>query len=481
MVSESSGEPMQDCRNHYIHGQWVSPQSPHEITVENPATEQPIAVISSGNSADVDSAVAAARQAFDTFSQTTRDKRLALLRNLLAIYMDRYEDMTQAIHLEMGAPVDFSRHAQADCGRGHLQSAIDVLQHYSLKQTIDNSLIVKEPIGVCALITPWNWPINQVACKVAPALATGCTVVLKPSEIAPLSAYLFAEMIDQAGFPPGVFNLVNGCGNTVGAALAQHPDVDMVSFTGSTQAGIAVAKAAADSVKRVTQELGGKSPNILLDDADFDQAIKKGIFMCMENSGQSCNAPTRMLVPETRYQEALALAKKSIASVVVDRPEKKGRHIGPLASRDQYRKVQQFIHLAIEEGATLLAGGPGKPPGLEIGHYAKPTIFADVHNNMAIAREEIFGPVLAIMSYTDEAQAIDIANDSPYGLSAYIQTSDIDRGKHLATKLRAGMVRINHAVHDYNAPFGGYKQSGNGREWGEYGFEEFLEVKAISV
>jgi aldehyde dehydrogenase (NAD+) len=306
-------------------------------------------------------------------------------------------------------------------------------------------------------------------------------VVLKPSEIAPLSAYLFAEMIDQAGFPPGVFNLVNGCGKTVGAALAEHPDVDMISFTGSTRSGVSVAKAAADSVKRVTQELGGKSPNILLDDANFEQSIKKGIFLCMENSGQSCNAPTRMLVPESRYQEALALAKKSITSVKVDHPEKKGRHIGPLASREQYQKVQRLIQLAIEEGATLLAGGLGKPTGLETGYYAKPTIFIDVHNNMTIAREEVFGPVLVIIPYADEAQAIDIANDSPYGLSAYIQTSNLDRGKSIASKLKAGMVRINQAPHGYNIPFGGYKQSGNGREWGEYGFEDYLEIKAISL
>jgi len=472
---------MRDCRKFFINGQWVLPNEANDLTVENPATEKPVAVISQGTIVDVNKAVAAACHAFTEFGQTTREIRLALLENLLTIYINRYDEMVQAIHLEMGAPIDFAHNEQADCGRGHLQSAINALKHYPFEQTIENSQIIKEPIGVCGLITPWNWPINQVACKVAPALATGCTMVLKPSEKAPLSAYLFAEMIDEAGFPPGVFNLVNGSGTVVGTALAEHPDIDMVSFTGSTRAGVAVAKAAANSVKRVTQELGGKSPNILLEDADFERAIKKGIFMCMENTGQSCNAPTRMLVPQSRYQEALALAKESVKLVKVDCPEKPGRHLGPLASGEQYLKVQQLIQDAINEGATLIAGGTGKPEGLETGHYVRPTIFADVDNSMTIAREEVFGPVLVMIPYSNEEEAISIANDTPYGLSAYIQAADIERGKEIARKLRAGMVRINHAPHSYDAPFGGYKQSGNGREWGEHGFEDYLEIKAISL
>lgn len=472
---------MQDCQKFYINGEWVNPSKANDFPVENPATEQSVAIISRGSDIDVDRAVIAARQAFLSFSQDTRETRLALLENLLKIYKRRYDEMAQAIHLEMGAPIDFSYTEQADCGRGHLQSAIDALRHYTFEQTIDNTLVMKEAIGVCGLITPWNWPINQIVCKVAPALATGCTMILKPSEVSPLSAYLFAEMIDEAGFPPGVFNLINGCGDTVGTALAEHPDIDMISFTGSTKAGVSVAKAAANSVKRVTQELGGKSPNILLDDADLERSIKKGIFMCMENTGQSCNAPTRMLIPQSHYEEAVALARKAVKKVVVDHANKAGRHLGPLVSREQYDKVQQLIQTALDEGARLIAGGPGKPKGLETGYYAKPTIFADVNNEMTIAREEVFGPVLVMIPYQYEEDAIRIANDTPYGLSAYIQTGDVARGKRIARRLRAGMVRINHAPHSYNAPFGGYKQSGNGREWGEYGFEDYLEIKAISV
>ena len=472
---------MQDCRKFYINGKWINPTEFNDFPVENPATEQPVAVISQGSATDVDNAVTAARQAFTCFSQSTRETRLALLENLLKIYMHRYDEMAHAIHLEMGAPIDFSHTEQADCGRGHLQSTIDALQHYTFEQTIENTLIVKEAIGICGLITPWNWPINQIVCKVAPALATGCTIILKPSEIAPLSAYLFTEMIDEAGFPPGVFNLINGCGATVGSAMAEHPDIDMISFTGSTKAGISVAKAAANTVKRVTQELGGKSPNILLDDTNFEHSIKKGIFMCMENTGQSCNAPTRMLIPQSHYIEAIKFARESVKKVKVDHSNKEGRHLGPLANQEQYDKVQQFIQLALNEGATLIAGGPGKPEGLETGYYVKPTIFADVHNEMAIAREEVFGPVLVMIPYQDEDDAIRIANDTPYGLSAYIQTGDVVRGKRIARRLHAGMVRINHAPHSYNVPFGGYKQSGNGREWGEYGFEDYLEIKAISI
>jgi aldehyde dehydrogenase (NAD+) len=470
---------MRDCRKFYINGEWVDPIQTNDFPVENPATEQQIAVISLGKKADVDIAVTAASVAFEHFSQTNCEERLALLEELLAIYMLRYDEMAEAIHLEMGAPISFSQAAQADCGRGHIQSAIDTLHRYEFEHRFGNTFIVKEPIGVCGLITPWNWPINQIACKVAPALATGCTIILKPSEMAPLSAHLFSEMIDQAGFPPGVFNLVNGDGPTVGAALAEHPDIQMISFTGSTRAGITVAKAASDTVKRVTQELGGKSPNLLLDDADFGKAVNQGVLLCMNNTGQSCNAPTRMLVPHSRYEEAVTLAKSAAEQVQVDLPSKEGQHIGPLVSRAQYDKVQRLMQSALDQGARLVAGGLGKPEGFETGHYVKPTVFADVNNQMTIAREEVFGPVLVMIPYRDEADAINIANDTPFGLAAYIQTGDTARGQRIAHRLRAGMVRINHASHGYNLPFGGYKQSGNGREWGEYGFEDYLEIKTI--
>ncbi|WP_461481777.1 aldehyde dehydrogenase family protein [Porticoccus sp.] len=471
---------MRNCRQFYINGQWVDPAARHDLPVENPATEQVIAVISQGSREDLNHAVAAARQAFPDYSQTSREQRLAWLEALLAAYMARYEEMAQAISLEMGAPISFSRSDQADCGRGHLKSAIAALRHYPFEQTMGRSCIVREAIGVCGLITPWNWPINQIACKVAPALATGCTLVLKPSEIAPLSAYLFADMVHQAGFPAGVFNLVNGSGPVIGQGLAEHPDIDMLSFTGSTRAGVAVAKAAADTVKRVAQELGGKSPNLLLDDADFDKAVPQGVWLCMENTGQSCNAPTRMLVPEQHYDRVVALAATTADDIAVGQPDREGPHIGPLASREQFDKVQGLIQTALDEGARLVAGGPGKPVGFETGHFARPTVFADVHNQMTIAREEVFGPVLVLIPYRDEAEAVAIANDTPYGLAAYIQTGDVVRGRRIARQLRAGMVRINGAPHSYNAPFGGYKQSGNGREWGELGFEDYLEIKAIS-
>ena len=471
---------MRNCRQFYIAGQWVDPLIGDDLLVENPATEQPIAVITQGSIEDLNHAVAAARSAFLTYSQTSREERLGLLEKLLAVYMERYEEMAAAISLEMGAPISFSRSDQADCGRGHLKSAIDALRHYPFEQTMGRTCIVREPIGVCGLITPWNWPINQIACKVAPALATGCTMVLKPSEIAPLSAHLFADMVHQAGFPPGVFNLINGSGPVIGQGLAEHPDIDMMSFTGSTRAGIAVAKAAADTVKRVAQELGGKSPNLLLDDADFDQAVPKGVAMCMENTGQSCNAPTRMLVPIEQYERVVSLAAKAASDIVIGQPDREGPHIGPLASREQFNKVQQLIQTALDDGARLVAGGLGKPQGFETGYFVRPTVFADVNNQMTIAREEVFGPVLVLIPYHDEAEAIHIANDTPYGLAAYIQTSNVERGRRIARQLRAGMVRINGASHGYNAPFGGYKQSGNGREWGELGFEDYLEIKALN-
>lgn len=472
---------MKDIRQFYIDGGWVDPETANDFPVENPATEEQIAVISMGTKSDVEKAVTAARQAFESFSQTSREERLALLNKLLAIYVERYGEMADAISQEMGAPISLAKGLQADTGRGHLQTAVDALEDYEFETTVANARIVREPIGVCGFITPWNWPINQVVCKVAPALATGCTMVLKPSELAPLSAHLFAEMVDQAGYPAGVFNLVDGDGPEVGAAISAHPDVDMVSFTGSTRAGIAVAKAAADTVKRVAQELGGKSPNVLLDDADFEQAVTGGVLHCMNNTGQSCNAPTRMLVPESRYEEAVAFAKTAAESVQVDDPAKEGEHIGPLVSRLQYEKVQHLIQVAMNEGARLVAGGPGKPEGHETGHFSKPTVFADVNNDMTIAREEVFGPVLVMIPYKDEDEAIRIANDTPYGLAAYVQAGDGGRGQRVAARLRAGMVCLNGAPHIYSSPFGGYKQSGNGREWGEFGFEDYLEIKSIST
>lgn len=472
---------MKDLRQFYIDGAWVDPETANDFPVENPATEEQIAVISLGTQTDVDKAVASARRAFESYSQTSREERLALLEKLLAIYMVRYGEVAQAISQEMGAPMTLAQGLQADTGRGHLQAAIDTLKEFEFERQVANARIVREPIGVCGFITPWNWPINQVVCKVAPALATGCTMVLKPSEIAPLSAHLFAEMIDQAGFPAGVFNLVDGDGPTVGAALSAHTDIDMMSFTGSTRAGIAVAKAAADTVKRVAQELGGKSPNVLLDDADFEQAVTGGVLHCMNNTGQSCNAPTRMLVPQSRYEEAVTLAKAAAESVEVGDPEKEGEHIGPLVSRAQYDKVQGLMQTAIDEGARLVAGGPGKPEGQETGYFARPTVFADVNNEMTIAREEVFGPVLVMIPYKDEDEAIRIANDTPYGLAAYLQSGDMEHGQRVASRLKAGMVCLNGAPHIYSSPFGGYKQSGNGREWGEFGFEDFLETKSIST
>ena len=471
---------MKDCRQFYINGNWVNPLSVHDYPVVNPATEQTIATISLGTGKDVDIAVSAACQAFSSFGYSSVEQRIALLEALLKQYMDNYDAMAHAISLEMGAPIDFAINAQADCGKGHIESTLTALKEFQFERTLANAQIVKEPIGVCGFITPWNWPINQIACKVAPALATGCTMILKPSEIAPLSAQLFSQMVHDAGYPAGVYNMVHGDGMGVGSAISSHPDIDMVSFTGSTRAGIAIAKSAADTVKRVAQELGGKSPNIILDDADIEKVVKKGVLGCMSNTGQSCNAPTRMLVPTSRYQQAVEVAKATVAKVNVGSPAEHGNHIGPLVSEDHFNKVQNMIQLGIDEGATLLAGGVGKPQGFETGYFTKPTIFTDVNNNMAIAREEVFGPVLVMIPYEGDEQAIEIANDTPYGLAAYIQSEDVSRAKRVAGKIRAGMISINGASHYYTSPFGGYKQSGNGREWGEFGFDDFLEIKSIS-
>ncbi|MBT5795948.1 MAG: aldehyde dehydrogenase family protein, partial [Porticoccaceae bacterium] len=446
----------------------------------NPANEEMVATISLGGETDVNLAVAAAKRAFASYSQTSIEERVALMEKLLQIYMDRYDEMSVAISVEMGAPISFATAAQADTGRGHINTALEALKQFEFERQVGNTRIVKEPIGVCGFITPWNWPINQISCKVAPALATGCTMVLKPSEIAPISGYLFTEIMHQAGFPAGVYNMVNGDGPNVGAVIASHPDVDMVSFTGSTRAGVLVAQAAAPTVKRVTQELGGKSPNIIFDDADLESAVSGGVMRMMSNTGQSCNAPSRMLVQSSVYDQAVEIAKQAAESVVVDQPTSQGGHIGPLSSRVQFEKVQGLIEKGISEGATLVAGGLGKPEGFDSGYFVKPTVFAGVNNQMTIAQEEIFGPVLAMIPFDTEEQAIEIANDTPYGLAAYFSTSSAERARRVGSQLRAGMVSVNSASQDYAAPFGGYKQSGNGREWGEFGFDDYLEIKGIT-
>ncbi|WP_136658556.1 aldehyde dehydrogenase family protein [Nitratireductor sp. XY-223] len=466
----------------YIDGEWVAPARPNDCEVINPATEEACAVISLGSEEDVNRAVAAARRAFESFSKTTLEERIRLIERLLEIMHERNEEMAQAVSVEMGAPIKLARGGQAGSGPFHVEGFLQALSQYHFEEDLDSQgeHIVHEPIGVCGLITPWNWPVNQIALKVVPALAVGCTCVLKPSEIAPLSAIVFAEMIDAAGFPKGVFNLVNGEGVVVGEAMSRHPDIDMMSFTGSTRAGAAVSRAAAETVKRVTLELGGKSPNIVFEDADLETAIKKGVFGCMENTGQSCNAPTRMLVQRSVYNDAVRLAGEYAGKVEVGDPTQEGRHIGPLVSEAQFNKVQGLINTAIDEGARLVAGGPGRPDGLNRGYFVRPTVFADVDNGMTIAREEVFGPVLAMIPFDTEEEAIAIANDTPYGLAAYVQTADQAKARRVAKQLRAGMVQINGAQRPAGSPFGGYKQSGNGREGGRWGLEDFLEVKAIS-
>jgi aldehyde dehydrogenase (NAD+) len=463
----------------YIDGEWVDPATPNPFDVINPATEEVCGRISLGSPVDVDRAVAAAKRAFATYSQTTRDERIALLEAILAEFGRRYEDVAEAIMEEMGAPRGLARGAQAGSGTQHLKAALRALKEFEFEERNRSTLIIREPIGVCGLITPWNWPMNQVAVKVAPALAAGCTMVLKPSEIAPFDAMIFAEVLDAAGVPAGVFNLVNGDGPGVGTALSSHPDVDMVSFTGSTRAGVLVAQNAAPTVKRVAQELGGKSANILLDDADFETAVRGGTEEVFDNTGQSCNAPTRMLVPRDRMDEAARIAAEVAREARVGDPREEVTEIGPLVSDAQWNKVQALIQQGIDEGATLIAGGTGKPEGLDKGYFVKPTVFANVDNTMTIAREEIFGPVLAIIPYDDEDDAIRIANDTPYGLSGCVSSASLDRARRVAARMRTGMVHINGAHLDSMAPFGGYKQSGNGREWGPFGIEEFLEVKSI--
>lgn len=466
----------------YVDGHWLEPRPDASfMDVTNPATEATVARIVLGDATDVDRAVQAAHRAFATFGYSTLDQRIASLRRLVQVFERRYDEMVTAISTEMGAPHDLSKDSQAACGPGHLNTVIEAAQALEWESRGGRSShLVREPIGVCGLITPWNWPINQLAAKIGPALAAGCTVVLKPSELAPLSAQLFAEFIDEAGYAPGVFNLVHGTGPVVGRALSAHPLIDMISFTGSTRAGIDVAKTAADSVKRVAQELGGKNANIVFADADLEKAVKRGVLHCFSNSGQSCNAPTRMLVESSVYERATEIAKSAGDAVQVGDPMRLGPHIGPVVSRTQFEKIQRLIEIGISEGARVLVGGPGKPAGFEQGFYVKPTIFRDVHNQMTIAREEIFGPVLAMIPFRSTDEAIEIANDTPYGLGAYVQTGDVEKARTVARRLRAGSVYLNGASQDYELPFGGYKQSGNGREWGAWGLNEFLEVKSIN-
>jgi aldehyde dehydrogenase (NAD+) len=471
---------MENLQKFYINGEWVAPLSGQTMPVINPATEGVIGTVALGNEADVDRAVAAASRAFDQFSQTSKAERLDLLRKVKTITERRFEDLAQAMRMEMGAPITMSRGAQADAAIGHLQGFIDALEEHEERIKLKNGdIMVREPIGVCGLITPWNWPMNQITLKVLPALATGCTCVLKPSEHTPISAVIYAEILDEAGYPAGVFNLVQGEGPVVGAAMSRHPDIQMMSFTGSTRAGTAVTCDAAETVKRVTLELGGKSPNLVFADCDLEERVSASVAECMFNTGQSCDAPTRLLVEQSCYDEVLRIAKKAAEETAVGNPEKEGDHIGPLFDKIQFDRVQTMIKVGIDEGATLLAGGMGKPDGMDKGWFVKPTIFADVTNDMRIAREEIFGPVLSIIPFDNENEAISIANDTPYGLAAYLQTGDPERAERVAARLKAGAVHINGGGFNYGSPFGGYKQSGNGREGGMMGLEDYLETKTL--
>ena len=459
----------------YIDGAWVDPAAPSTLGIVNPATEKTFAQISVGSRRDVDRAAKAARRAFASYSVTSVEARLSWLHKIIEGFRARLPELARMMTLEMGAPITFATERQATVALFHFEEAARVLANYKFEERMGNGIVRREPIGVCGLITPWNWPLNQVASKVAPALATGCTVVLKPSEIAPLSAMLFAEIVDDAG----VFNLVNGCGPTVGEAIAAHPEIDMVSFTGSTTAGVRVAKLAADTVKRVAQELGGKSANIILADADVKTAVIQGVHACYTNGGQNCQSPTRMLVPRAQRDAAFAAAREAVETIRLGDPLDPASTMGPLVSHAQFEKVQDLIQSGVDEGATLVAGGTGRPSEVNRGYYVRPTVFGDVTPQMKIAREEIFGPVLSIMSYDTEDEAIEIANDTPFGLAGFVQSSDPDRARAVANRIRAGRVYLNGAPFDRSLPFGGYKQSGNGREFGVFGFEEYLEVKAI--
>ena len=482
---ESSGghgkaNAMVDRLKFYIDGAWAAPASAKTMPVVNPATEEAMYEIALGGAADVDKAVAAARRAFESYSMTTPEERAALLQRVIEVYKSRMKEIAAAISNEMGAPLPLAERAQAAAGLGHLMTTLEMLKTYPFEERLGSAMLLREPVGVAGMITPWNWPLNQIACKVAPALAAGCTMVLKPSEYTPTSALIFAEVLHEAGVPAGVFNLVNGLGPEVGAAMASHPGLDMISFTGSTRAGIEVAQRAAPTVKRVTQELGGKSANVILDDANFEKAIGGGAAHCFMNSGQSCNAPTRMLVPLARMEEAAAIAKATADKTKAGDPKEAGTVIGPVVNRTQWEKIQALIEKGIQEGATLAAGGPGRPAGLNKGYYVRPTVFANVTSDMTIAREEIFGPVLSIIGFKDEEDAIRIANDTPYGLAGYVSSGDIARARRVSRRIRAGNVNLNGVFNERAAPFGGFKQSGNGREWGRFGLEEYLEVKAVA-
>ena len=475
---------MIDKRNHYINGAWVATQGGTDAPVYNPATEEPYATISLGSAADAEAAIMAARAAFPVWSATTPESRSEVLKNILAVYETRAADMAEAISTEMGAPIDMAMSDQAGAGRNHLKAFIRALDSFEWSRPnrpgIEGQDIMHEAAGVAALITPWNWPMNQVVLKVGAALAAGCTMVLKPSEIAPMSSILFAEIMHEAGVPAGVFNMVNGDGVGVGSILSAHPEIDVVSFTGSTRAGILISKAAADTVKTVSLELGGKSPNLVFADSDLDAAVERGARFCFSNTGQSCNAATRMLVERSAYDRAVEVAAATAEATLVDLPSKAGGHIGPLVSQAQFDKVQGLIQTGIDEGARLVAGGVGRPEGLNRGWFARPTVFADASPDMTIMRQEIFGPVMAMMPFDTEEEAIALANDTPYGLAAYIQTGSTDRARRVASQLRAGMIQVNGAHRASGMPFGGYKQSGVGREGGAMGIEEFLEVKTVS-
>ena len=474
---------MLDKRLFYINGSWVEPELSNDFDVIDPSTEEACAVISLGSHADTNKAVSAARASFESWMFTPKNERLQLIESILEEYQKRAEDMANAISLEMGAPIEMARQQQVGTGLNHIKGFINVFKDFNFDQNLSentpNDKILYEPVGVCGLITPWNWPMNQVTLKAIPAIAAGCTMILKPSEIAPLSSIVFSEILHEAGCPAGVFNMVNGDGVGVGSQLSAHPDVDMISFTGSTRAGIAISKAAADTLKRVTLELGGKGANLIFADAN-EKAIKNGVLRVMNNSGQSCNAPTRMIVEESIYEKAVSIAAEVADSIKVSSGHEVGRHIGPVVSEVQFDKIQNLINKGVEEGAKLVAGGPGRPEGLNRGYYVKPTVFADVTQNMTIYNEEIFGPVLSIMPFTNEDHAVELANDTNYGLTNYVQSEDNEKRNRVARRLRSGMVEMNGLPRSSGSPFGGYKQSGNGREGGIWGLEDFLEVKSVS-
>ena len=471
---------MENLQKFYINGKWVEPRSKNTMPVINPATEEQIGTVAMGNAEDVDLAVSAANEAFVTFSQTSIQDRLDLLIKIKDVTQKRFEELVKAMSTEMGAPMTMARDAQADAAIGHLDGFIDALKNLEDQKILPNGdVLCKEAIGVCGLITPWNWPINQITLKVLPAIATGCASILKPSEHTPISAVVYTEILHDAGVPAGVFNLVQGNGEDVGVALSRHPDIQMISFTGSTRGGISVTKESATTVKKVTLELGGKSPNLVFADCDLQEKVTASVNECMFNTGQSCDAPTRLLVEKKCYAEVLEIAKKAAENISLGDPTKEGDHLGPLFDKIQYDRVQTMIKVGIDEGVTLLTGGLGKPEGFETGWYTKPTIFADVTNDKRVAQEEIFGPVLVIIPFEDEADAIKIANDTPYGLAAYMQTGSKERADRVARQLRAGAVHVNGAGYNYGSPFGGYKQSGNGREGGDMGIEDYLETKTL--